>query len=244
MSKTILLVDDQDEHLQAIRLLLEGVGYRVVCCTSAAEVLRSLTAEPISLILADVAMPQMNGYQLLDAVRRHSEWNAVPFVFLTARALDSDIRYGKALGADDYLTKPIQPEDLLAIVEGKLLRHRQLTTTTAAPESAGSRPFLRIGMVQIDIERHRAWIGKQPLSLSAREFELLAVLAVQAGKVVSARELVAVTHELHTDDADEARELVRPLVRSLRQKLSIVADAPGSIETVRGVGYRMIEDRE
>lgn len=237
----ILLVDDQAEHLRAIQLLLEGVGYQVVCCGAGAAALQVLAERPISLILADIAMPQMNGYQLLEAIRRRPEWNTIPFVFLTARALDSDIRYGKSLGVDDYLTKPIQPEDLLAIVEGKLRRHDQLRSLTPVQAGALEDVQVRVGRIEIDAERHRVWLDGEMITLSVREFALLACLARQAGRIVPARELVLATHDLHTDDADEARELIRPLVRSLRQKLGDDPGAPGSIETVRGLGYRMIE---
>ncbi|NWG18896.1 MAG: response regulator transcription factor [Chloroflexi bacterium] len=238
----ILLVDDQVDHLQAIQLLLEGVGYRVVTCTSGADALHILASHPVSIILADVAMAQMNGYQLLEAVRRQPQWNAVPFIFLTARALDSDIRYGKALGVDDYLTKPIQPEDLLAVVEGKLRRREQLVHYAARSATASPDTSLRVGRIQIDLERHRVLLDGQPTTLSVREFALLERLARQPGVIVPARDLVEATHGLHTNDADEARELIRPLVRSLRQKLGDVPGAPGSIETVRGLGYRMIEN--
>lgn len=237
----ILVVDDQPEHLQAVAMLIEGAGHQAVLCTSAAEALRVMGERPVALVLADVAMPQMNGYQLLEAVRRRPEWAAVAFVFLTARALDSDIRYGKALGIDDYLTKPIQPEDLLAVIEGKLRRYAQLARHEHAVGEPAAPSGVTVGRLVVDAERHRAWYDGAQLALSARELVLLACLARRAGEVVSPRELVLATHGLATDDGDEARELVRPLIRSLRQKLGSAPDEPGAIETVRGVGYRMAE---
>ncbi|MBP1468671.1 response regulator transcription factor [Candidatus Chloroploca sp. M-50] len=237
----ILVIDDQIEHLQAVQMLLEAEGYRVTLCTSASEALTILETEPINLILADVAMPQMNGYQLLEAIRRRVEWTGIPLVYLTGRALDSDIRFGKALGADDYLTKPIQPEDLLAVVEGKLRRYAQLLQRTPVAQPAVAEQLLYLGPLQIDPERHRAWVHEEELMLSAREFTLLTCLMRQAGRIMSARELVRITHNLDLDDTDEARELVRPLVRTLRQKLNLPLGQPGSIETVRGLGYRMLE---
>lgn len=237
---SILVVDDQAEHLAAVEMLLTGFGYRVVLCTSGAQALARLAAEPIDLILADVAMPQLNGYQLLEAIRREPRWTHIPFVFLTARALDSDVRYGKTLGADDYLTKPVQPEDLLAVVEGKLRRHAQLLQAArAAPVPAPSE--LCVGAIRVDVEHHRAWLAGETLSLSVKEFTLLEALVRHAGEVLPATRLVQLTHGLHTEDADEARELIRPLVRSLRHKLGTASDEPGAIETVRGLGYRMIE---
>ncbi|NTU81022.1 MAG: response regulator transcription factor [Chloroflexales bacterium] len=238
---TILVVDDQADHLSAIEMLLVGFGYRVILCASGTMALQRLEEESIDLILADVAMPQMNGYQLLEAVRRQPRWATVPFIFVTARALDSDVRYGKALGADDYLTKPIQPEDLLAVVEGKLRRREQLAQATALP-AAPPPNEIRVGRVRLDPGHHRAWLDDLPLALSVKEFVLLEQLAGQAGVVLPARALVQATHGLVAGDADEARELIRPLVRSLRQKLGASGEGPGLIETVRGLGYRLVED--
>jgi DNA-binding response OmpR family regulator len=239
---SILVVDDQVEHLNAVELLLTGFGYRVTLCTSGAAALICLAETPVDLILADVAMPHLNGYQLLEAVRRNTAWAHIPFVFLTARALDSDIRYGKALGADDYLTKPIQPEDLLAVVEGKLRRHAQLAQAVAhmaAPQTPATT--LRLGRLAIDIAHHRAWLDTTLLQLTVKEFSLLAALAERAGAVLPATALVRITHGLETNDADEARELVRPHVRALRRKLGNADSGPGTIETVRGLGYRLRE---
>lgn len=239
----ILVVDDQPDHLKAMQLILEGVGYGVVLCASAAEALQMLGKQPVDLILADIAMSHMNGYQLFDAVRKHHEWATIPFVFLTARALDSDIRYGKALGVDDYLTKPIQPEDLLATVEGKLRRRQHLVQSVGdeAPLAASGLSMISAGRLQIDPDRHQAWLDGQLLTLSVREFVLLEYLARHLGHVVEIRELLQVTHGLTTDDAGEARELLRPFVRSVRRKLGYAAGEPGCIETIRGLGYRMVE---
>lgn len=237
----ILVVDDQEDHLRALQLILDAVGYQTLPCDNAQAALRILEQDSgVELIIADVAMPQMNGYQLLEAVRQHPEWASIPFVFLTARALDSDIRYGKSLGVDDYLTKPIEPEDLLAVVTGKLLRHEQLEhrpePEVHAAQDAG---LLSVGELRIDHRRHLAWYGEQSLALSVREFALLTALASQAGSVVSSCDLLRISHNLDSADSSEARELIRPLVRSLRNKIG----DPELIETVRGLGYRMSEDR-
>ncbi len=243
MSSThrILVVDDQEDHLRALQLILDAVGYQTLPCDSAQAALGILEQDAaIELIIADVAMPQMNGYQLLEAVRQHPEWASIPFVFLTARALDSDIRYGKSLGVDDYLTKPIEPEDLLAVVTGKLLRHEQLEHR-AEQEAHPTRNsgLLSVGELRIDNRRHQAWYGDQSLALSVREFALLTALASQAGSVVSSCDLLRVSHNLDSNDSSEARELIRPLVRSLRNKIG----DPELIETVRGLGYRMSENQ-
>ena len=235
------MVDDQPALLDSLALALEAAGYQVLMASDGIEALDVLRSQPVSLILADIAMPRMNGYQLYERVLENPQWVTIPFIFLTARALDSDVRYGKELGVDDYLVKPIQPEDLLAVVQGKLRRARQLAHLPAQPGSpltVGTRA-VSVGRLHIDPGQHRAWLGEQPINLSAREFTLLEYLARRAGTVVSPRELIQVTHGLDTDSV-EAGALVRPLIRSLRRKLGYSIGDMGCIENVRGVGYRLI----
>jgi DNA-binding response OmpR family regulator len=237
----ILVVDDQPEILENLALVLESEGYRVLMASDGAEALALLQKEKVDLILADIAMPRMNGYQLYERVRANPAWVAVPFLFLTARAMDSDIRYGQQLGVDDYLTKPIEPEDLLAVVQGKLRRAQQLAPLIQrpVPEKVKAPATLYVGQLQIDLARHRVKMRGEVTSLSAREFSLLKCLAQRQEQVVSAQELIRATHELETDRV-EAGALLRPMIRSLRRKLGYKVGETGCIENVRGVGYRLI----
>ncbi len=234
----ILVVDDQPELLDNISFALEAAGYAVLTAQDGLGALDVLNSQTVDLILADIAMPRMNGYQLYERVRQNSQWLAVPFIFLTARTLDSDIRYGKELGVDDYLAKPIQPEDLLAAVHGKLKRAKQLSRMPA-PTAILEDALITLGQLRIDANQHRVWLGEKAIALSTREFSLLEYLARRPGKIVAPRELIQVTHQLKTDHG-EAGELLRPLVRSLRRKLGYSVGEMGCIENVRGVGYRLI----
>lgn len=238
---TILVVDDQPEILENLELVLESEGYQVHTASDGVEALHVLQSQPVSLILADIAMPRMNGYQLFERVRENPQWVAVPFMFLTARALDSDIRYGKQLGIDDYLTKPIQPEDLLAAVQGRLRRAQQILQAAGqpSPTQAQASQALELGRLRIEPGQHRAWMDDQPVQLSAREFALLEYLAQRPNQLVSVQELLLVTHELDTDKV-EAGSLMRPLIRSLRRSLGYPVGEGGCIENVRGVGYRLV----
>ena len=238
---SILVVDDQPVLLENIRLALESTGNRVWTAEDGIEALAILRKERMDLILADIAMPRMNGYQLYERVRGNPRWVTIPFIFLTARALDSDIRYGKEMGVDDYLTKPIQPEDLLAAVHGKLRRARQLARAplrSPVPLATESDPFT-IAQLRISSGQYRAWLDDRPLKLGAKEFRLLENLARRVGQVVSQQELVWATHGIQVDYA-EAGALVRPLIRSLRQKLGYTTYGTSCIENIRGVGYRLI----
>jgi DNA-binding response OmpR family regulator len=244
MSAAILAVDDQQELLESIALTLRVAGYTVLTVSNGADALETLRTQPVDLILADIAMRGMNGYQLYQQVRENAAWVRIPFIFLTARAMDSDIRYGKELGVDDYLTKPIQPEDLLAAVQGKLRRTQQLAAVAALPGAttsgeASNASVISLGRLRIHLNQHRAWMDGEPLRLSAREFTVLTYLAQRVGNVVTPSELIQVTHNLKLDDI-EAGELLRPLIRTLRRKLGYPIGEVGCIENVRGVGYRLV----
>ncbi len=231
---SILVVDDEPHLLEGIRLTLEAASYTVLTARDGIKALAVLQSHPVDMVLADIAMPRMNGYQLYQRVRENPQWVKIPFIFLTARAMDSDVRYGKELGADDYLTKPFDPEDLLAVVRGKLRRARQLSLT----EEQAAR-VLTVGELRIDPVQHRVWLGADPIGLSAREFTLLKCLAQRANQVVTPQELIHATHGLETDYL-EASSLLRPLIRTLRRKLGYPVGEMGCIENVRGVGYRLV----
>jgi two-component system response regulator VanR len=242
---SILVVDDQPVLLENIKLALEAEGYQVWTAEDGVDALDVLREERVDLILADIAMPCMNGYQLFNQVRSHPRWVMIPFIFLTARALDSDIRYGKEMGVDDYLTKPIQPEDLLATVHGRLRRAEQLAQISfpSSMVSAAEPAPLAVARLKINPVQHRAWLDGQPLRLSAKELKLLEHLARRMGQVIPQQELVQVTHNTNADYA-QAGELLRPLIRSLRLRLGGSSGGGARIENVRGVGYRLVLEEE
>ena len=237
----ILAVDDEQRLLSAIKRILETAGYQVLTAHDGAEALAKLRSQPVDLILTDIRMPRMNGYQLHQRVVENPQWVTIPFIFLTARELDSEVRYGKELGADDYLIKPVRSADLLAAVRGRLRRARQLAGSSVMSQA---RPIeaskaLDLGQLRIDPAQHRVWMDGQPVKLSAREFRLLERLARQPNQVVASQELIQATHDLHTDAVD-AGALLRPLIRSLRRKLGYGAGDMGCIKNVRGVGYQLL----
>lgn len=258
---TILVVDDQPELLSGLQLTLEFAGYQVLTATDGHLALETLRSAPVDLVLADIAMPQLNGYQLYEHLRADMALVRIPFVFLTARAMESDIRYGKMLGVDDYLTKPVKPEDLLTTVAGRLRRARDLAGAAQHVEPAASTPrpsqgpppadpapaeeagqrepeLVVAGALRIAPGQHRVWLSGRPVELPAREFRVLECLARRAGDVVAPRAIVQVSHGLSTDDI-EAGALLRPLIRQLRRRLGYQVGEMGCIENVRGVGYRL-----
>jgi two-component system OmpR family response regulator len=233
---SILVVDDEPDLLDIISLALEHEGFDILVARSGVEALTMLESQAVDLILADIAMPDMNGYQLYERVRQNLNWGAIPFIFLTGREMDSDIRYGKELGVDDYLTKPISAADLLAVVRGKIRRSQQLVEAAAVltAQTVREQRHTIFGPLEIDADYHKVWLNRQEIKLSAREFALVEYLAQRAGKIVSIPELLQVTHGLETDGT-EAGTLIRSIIHSVRRKLG-----PHCIENVRGVGYRLV----
>ena len=238
---TILLVDDNVSLLEQLSMRLESAGYRVLQAQDGLEALDILNGDSVDLILADIAMPRLNGYQLIQRVRANPAWVGIPIVILTARTLDSDIRFGKELGVDDYLPKPVHPEDLMAVVQGKILRARQLAGAypSNGQATAPRQKTITIGELQIDANQHRVTREGEMIPLSAREFKLLHAMARKPGSVLSPVELVAMTHGFQADPT-EASAIIRPMVRTLRRKLGFNTGDRGCVENIRGVGYRLL----
>jgi DNA-binding response OmpR family regulator len=245
----ILIVDDQPSVRACLEQLLRMSGYRVLAARDGEEALAILRAHDVDLILADIMMPNVDGYQLFERLVENPDWVQIPFIYLSARVLDSDIRFGKGLGVDDYLVKPVEARDLLAVVRGKLRRAHHVEQTSAqaqrvAPEHALGQPEARagilcLGRLELEVGQYRVWFDKQPVELSNTEFLLLECLAKQADRVVPLPELIEATHGLETSYR-EASNLLRPMLRSIRRKLGYDTGNLGCIESVRGVGYRLV----
>jgi DNA-binding response OmpR family regulator len=239
--ESVLIVDDQSMTLATLQAALELDGYQLFTASDGLEALEVLKTNHIDIIIADIAMPRMNGYELYKVVRQDSRWAHIPFIFLTERSMDSDIRYGKEMGVDDYLTKPFQLEDLRASISGKLRRSRKQIHLLPAShhETTQSGNVIIAGELQIHPDQHRLIVRGVDVSLSAKEFALLSHLARHRGVVISLEDLCEVTHNFKTNKV-EAGSLLYPLIRSLRRKIKNHNINPGCIQNVRGVGYYMV----
>ncbi len=222
--KTILVVDDNPNIVDLVRMYLEGAGFAPIAAAdgpSAVELHR--TAGP-DLVILDLMLPGMDGLEVCRAIRRVAD---TPVLMLTARADDVDAIVGLELGADDYVTKPFNPRSLVARVKA-ILRRADGTVRSGRPVEAGS--------LRLDPRRREATVGGRPLELRAREFDLLAALARDAGAVLSREALLE--DVWGTDFPGETRT-VDVHVSELRKKIG--PDGP-AIESVRGVGYRLVAD--
>jgi two-component system OmpR family response regulator len=217
-----LLVVDDDAHIREVaRFALARAGHSVELAGDGAAAAERLARGGIDLVVLDVLMPELDGLSLCRQLR-----GRVPIVFLSSRTEEADRVLGLELGADDYLTKPFSPRELVARVAAVLRR----TASEAVP---APRPVLAIGSVTIDRDRHAVRVGDAELVVTATELRLLATLASHKGRVLSRSQLIAT---VYGDDHHISARTIDTHVRNLRAKLA-AAGAP-VIETVHGVGYR------
>ena len=229
---TVLLVEDDPTLVAAVGYNLRQAGHRVLTATDGEAALATAAAEGPDLVLLDVLLPRLDGFEVCRRLRQRS---AVPVLMLTARADEVDRVVGLELGADDYLTKPFSMRELLARVKA-LLRRRDLLAEDLSRRAVLPAPErLAAGDLEIDVGRHQVTLGGRPVSLTPKEFDLLALLVRHPGQVFSAERLLELVWGYeYTGDT----RTVPVHVRSLREKLEEEPSRPRRIETVRGVGYR------
>lgn len=223
---TILVIDDEPNIQELARIYLEKEGYRVEPAGSGQDALSKLASHKPSLIVLDLMLPDINGFEVCREIRKSSE---IPIIMLTARKDDIDKILGLELGADDYLTKPFNPRELVARVKAVLRRC-----------GTGYKPGkpIQVGNLSIDIARREVNIDNKPLKLRTKEFNLLAALAQNFGIVLTRERLLEMIWE--TDYYGETRT-VDIHVNHVRDK---IADASVAIETVRSVGYKLVPKSE
>ncbi len=222
----VLAVDDEPRYLEIIRFNLETAGYRVTCAASGEEALERFAADEADLIVLDVMLPGVDGFEVCRQVREQS---SCPIIMLTARGAEEDKVRGLRLGADDYVTKPFSAQELLARVEAVLRRAR-------APEGERQPAAVVIGDLSIDPQRKQVTVGGEDVRLSPTEYRLLWCLAANAGTVLGRDELLTqVWGKAYTGED----EILRVTLFRLRQKLADDPSAPRYIVTRPGLGYML-----
>jgi two-component system alkaline phosphatase synthesis response regulator PhoP len=218
---TLLLVDDEKNIIELERLYLDKEGYKIQVAYDGKTALEKFRALKPDLIVLDLMLPGMDGWDVCRHIRQESE---VPIIMLTARDQDVDKIVGLELGADDYLTKPFNPRELVARVKAIFRR------TTSTPKTQR----LTVGDVIVDMDRREVTAASQPVALRTKEFDLLATLMQNPGIVLTRERLLEIAWGY--DFAGETRT-VDVHVAHLRKKL---AGARTQIETVSGVGYKLV----
>ncbi len=226
MKPKILVVDDEPDALELIEFNLKGAGYEVLTATDGKKALHSARTLAPELIILDLMLPEIDGLEVCKTLRREPTTAAIPIIMLTAKTAEIDRVLGLELGADDYVTKPFSPRELVLRVKSLLRR--------AKPE-AGAGHQIQAGELRVDIPRHQVTIKGERIELTATEFKLITVLAQRRGRVQSREQLLQDVWEYN--NLVDTRT-VDTHMRRLREKLGPAAKY---IETVRGVGYRFVE---
>lgn len=229
----ILVVDDEPNIIELARLYLENEGFEVISAADGRAALAKIEAERPGLVVLDLMLPELNGWEVCKRVRAKSD---LPIIMLTARDDDVDKIVGLELGADDYMTKPFNPRELVARVKAVLRR--------GAKAAAGQTDsLLQAGPLKMDLARREVTLAGQPVSLRTKEFDLLQVLLQHEGQVLSREQLLNLAWGF--DFYGETRT-VDVHVAHLREKFKSAAGtegaAPVAIETVWGIGYKLVLD--
>ena len=226
--KTILVVDDEPKITQLVRDYLERAGFGVLVAHDGKKALSLARTEKPDAVILDLGLPQLDG---LDFTREFRKSSNAPIIMLTARSEESDKLIGLELGADDYMTKPFSPKELVARVRA-VLRRAEAVTGAAAPE------VIRVGELELDLPRLRATLGERRIELTPTEFELLAALARQPGRVFTRAQLLDAVRGVAVESYERA---IDTHIKNIRRKLEPDPREPRFVLTVYGLGYRFAE---
>jgi len=223
MKPKILVVDDEPDALEVLGFKLKEAGYAPLFAKDGTRAIAAARNERPALIVLDLMLPEVDGLEVCRILRRDPATAPIPIIMLTARAAEMDRVQGLELGADDYVTKPFSPRELV-------LRIRKLL----ARGKAGDEPVgrLQCGPLEIDVPRHRVTVAGEAIELTATEFNLLELLARRRGRVQTRERLL---QDVWGYDNPIDSRTVDTHMRRLREKLGAAAD---QLETIRGVGYR------
>jgi two-component system, OmpR family, alkaline phosphatase synthesis response regulator PhoP len=226
--KTILIVDDEPQIVQLVRDYLEHGGFEVLTAADGSSALRLASTQRPDLVILDLGLPGVDGLDVTRSLRRNGE---VPIIMLTARSDESDKLVGLELGADDYVTKPFSPKELVARVRSVLRR-------SEAAKSPSE--LIRVGDVELDVASMRLSIDERSIDLTQTEFQLLSTMARQPGRVFSRAQLLNAVHGVAFESYERA---IDAHVKNLRRKIEPDPHNPRYLLTVFGVGYRFADLR-
>ena len=229
MKTKILLVDDEKDIVEFLQYNLEQEGFNVITAHDGKEALEKMPQKPDLLIL-DVMMPRMNGYEVCEKLRRMEDYKNLPIVFLTAKSSEMDEVHGLNLGANDFIQKPISPKKLIARVKSNL---RRIETNQ---NESGQSPEIEAGPLVINKEKYTVTLNGRNIILPKKEFEILAYLASNPGRVFHRDKILS---EIWGAEVYVVERTIDVHVRKIREKLGQYSDL---IETIKGVGYRFKDD--
>ncbi|MBE0571923.1 MAG: response regulator transcription factor [Ignavibacteriaceae bacterium] len=223
--KKILLVDDEVDILEFLKYNLEQDNFEVLVSSNGKDALKKISQNP-DLIVLDIMMPEMDGFELYQQIKANKEYQDIPIIFLTAKSGETDEIKGLDLGASDYIQKPISPKKLIARIKSNLRKSEQ--------SEKKSKEFknLKIGALEIDVEKFEVKIDNKKKFFPRKEFQLLYFLAQNPGKVINRETLLK---EIWGNDVYVIDRTIDVHIRKIREKLGKHSEL---IETIKGVGYR------
>jgi DNA-binding response OmpR family regulator len=224
--RSILVVDDEPQIVQLVRDYLERAGFEVLVARDGPSALEAVGRHHPDLVVLDLGLPGLDG---LDVTRRLRATSAIPIVMLTARSDETDTLIGLELGADDYVTKPFSPRELVARVRAVLRR---------AEAAAAPADRVVVGDVELDLPRMRVTASGRRVELTPTEFGILTVLARSPGRIFTRAQLLDAVHGVAFESYERA---IDAHVKNIRRKLEVDPRAPRYVQTVFGVGYRFAE---
>ncbi|GKX67733.1 response regulator transcription factor [Inconstantimicrobium mannanitabidum] len=232
----ILIIDDEKEIRDLINIYLKGEGFETILAEDGEQALEILKNTRVDLMILDIMMPKIDGIEVCMKVR---EERNTPIIMLSAKAEDMDKILGLTTGADDYVTKPFNPLELVARVKSQLRRYTSLNNagmTVNKEESISGKDVLIVDDLKINIENHQVFIGDMEKKLTPTEFEILALLAQNRGKVFSIQNIY---ESVWNEEFMESDNTVMVHIRKIREKLEANPRKPQYIKTVWGVGYKI-----
>ncbi len=229
MSNNILVVDDEREIADLVEVYLQNENYNVFKYYSVKEAQKCIEETNLDLAILDVMLPDGNGFKICQQIREKHNY---PVIMLTAKEEETDKITGLTLGADDYITKPFRPLEMVARVKAQLRRYKKYNSAPVQDEGV----ITHSGLV-IDVNTHECLLNEKPLSLTPTEFSILRILCEQKGNVVSSERLF---HEIWGDEYfNKSNNTITVHIRHLREKMNDTSDLPKYIKTVWGVGYKI-----
>ena len=227
----ILVVDDDKKIVRLVQSYLEKGGYQVLTAYDGETALHTIRRERPDLVVLDLMLPDRDGWEITRIIRSDEALASLPIIMLTARVEDTDKLVGFDLGADDYIAKPFNPQEVVVRVRAVLRR------ATGAPAQSH---ILQINQLRMDLDRHEITVAGQGVELTPTEFDLLKLLAENPGRAYTRLELIEQGLGYNYDGLERT---VDSHVKNLRKKIGVSADDPAYIETVYGVGYRLRGER-
>ncbi len=229
MKECVLVVDDDREIVKAIGILLEKEGYQVLKAYDGLQALELLTEKKVHLVLIDVMMPRLDG---LSAILKIREKRNIPIIVLSAKGEDSDKVIGLSMGADDYVSKPYNPQELVARVKSQLRRYVRLGGIHAL-EQEGT---VTNGRLAYNLEEHILYADGEPVKLTATETKIVELLMRSLGRIFPAEEIYSRVWE---EDAFSCENTVMVHIRRIREKIELNPKEPEYLKVVWGIGYKM-----